>query len=159
MIPLNKSYFIDTIKDVEDDCFFSYRGIHHSCKQIWMCYVVAHNKVWSEAFKVNNVDDIKEELKKSYNEISYEGIHGGVGWFTDQLLLYKYISEWNKKIRFTTDEALCLRRLDRGLHNWMNLTDELKKKLDNGYYTDFHMPPFEQYKKQIMDIYNYLVKH
>jgi len=162
MIPTYKKYFVDTIADLPADTFYSYRGIHHPEKQIWICYVVAHPSVWKEIFKINSFEDIVDILFEWNSYVNYEGKRGGEGWFADQEILYDYIvNEWKcpEQTKFKSDEEVGFRHLDRGDNDWRNLNFQLQLRLKHGYYQDFHMPSYAEYSKQIMDIYNFMVSN
>jgi hypothetical protein len=162
MIPTYKKYFVDTIADLPADTFYSYRGIHHHEKQIWICYVVAHPSVWKEIFKIDSFEDIAALLKEWNSYVNYEGKRGGEGWFADQEILYDYIvNQWEhpEKLSFKNDEQMSFRHLDRNDNDWQNLNFQLQLRLKHGYYQDFHMPSYAEYSKQIMDIYNFMVSN
>ena len=161
MIPTYKPYFVDTIADLPTDTFYSYRGVHHPEKQIWMCYVVARPSTWRDIFTVKTFEDIKGLLKEWNNWVKYEGKKGGEGWFADQQILYDYIvNQWEhpEKLSFKNDELMSFRHLDRNDNTWQELTLELRMRMKYGYYQDFHMPSWTEHSRQIMDIYNIFVK-
>jgi hypothetical protein len=158
MIPTSRRYFIDTIENISPEAIFSYKPIDHIGKQIYICYVVARPSTWRDIFTPKTFEDIECLLKLWYTWVEYDGKHAGNGWFADQLIFYDYIFN-----QYEHPEKLCVNstnntnRLCRLLDNWKNIDDELAMKLKEGFYPDFHMPPYEENKKRIMDIYNVLV--
>ncbi len=160
MIPLDKKYFIETIKDLDNNIFFSYRGIHHKEKQIFICYNVASATTYQDVFTVKSAEDIILLLKLWNTWVRYEGRHSGEGWFADQLILYDAIINWeyySSRFSSKTDEELSFRHLDRSENNWINLNSQLKTELKYGYYKDFHMPTWEICQGNIINIYNYMI--
>ena len=156
MMALNRSYFVNTIDGIPDECFVVYRGLQHSCKSIWMCYVAGSSAVWREIFGCSTEEDVRKLLVEWHDD--YEGVHGGRGWFTDQLMLYEYVyKRWGERLVVFTDESLGFRHLDKIHNNWKVLNDHLKKELLDGVYDDFCLPPFDVYNKQMTDIYDFLV--
>lgn len=158
MMALDPNYFVNTIDGIPDDCFVVYRGLQHSCKSIWMCYVAGSPAVWREIFGCSSEEDVRRILKSWHEGTGYSGIHGGNGWFTDQLMLYEYIyKRWNQRLIVFTDQALGFRHLDKIHNNWKTLSGTLQKELLDGVYHDFCLPPFDIYNKQITDIYEFLL--
>jgi hypothetical protein len=158
MMALQKSYFVDTIADVPEDSYVVYRGLYHQYKAIWMCYVAAAPAVWREVFGCACEDDVRRLLSEWHEGSGYTGQHGGQGWFVDQWKLYEYVyTRWNKRLVVFTDEQLKFRHLDKIYSNWKVLSDGLKQELLAGVYQDFCLPPFAAYKKEMTDIYDFLV--
>ncbi len=155
MMALSRTYFVDTIDGVPDECFVVYRGLQHSCKSIWMCYVAASPATWREIYGCSSEEDVRQLLLEWYDD--YEGVHGGRGWFTDQLMLYEYVyKRWGERLVVFTDKDLAFRHLDKIHTNWMNLNDSLKEELLENVYQDFCLPRLDKYEKQIRDIYEFL---
>jgi hypothetical protein len=158
MMALNRSYFVNTIDGIPDECFVVYRGLQHSCKSIWMCYVAGAPAVWREIFGCSTEDDVRRILLEWHIGTGYNGIHGGDGWFSDQLMLYEYVyKRWGERLVVFTDKDLGFRHLDKIHTNWMMLNDHLKSELLVGMYDDFCLPSIELFEQQITDIYDFLV--
>ena len=65
MIPMNDFYYTENIKNIADNKFVIFRDvIPLEFKQYPICYNVATNKVWSDIFKINSLEDINKRLKK-----------------------------------------------------------------------------------------------
>jgi len=150
MLPLQKEYFVDKIKNIPDDCFVVYRDkAYKKIKRFPMCYNAAMGKTFADIFGgtqgINNIDDIYRVIK----ELSKKWRNN---WNTDEYALYVYLTKWKlyrkKCIKCGgTLKHIIDRRVDRS--NMKYSTQRLK---DN-YYIDFHMPrPYKKYKNAIHKI-------
>jgi hypothetical protein len=136
MIPLNRSYFLDSITDCPDTSFVVYRnhGYAHNASWYPICYVAARGSTYGEIFHISTIDDIRSKLKELYDL--------QLGWHTDEITLAHYLKEWPDV------ETRCImlghgveRRFDRSI--WLvNL-----EYLINGHYIDAHCPrPYHAYQ-------------
>jgi len=117
ILPMNKTYYTEYIKDIDNSKFVYYRG--HICgedKQLAMCYNVCTPNVWKDIFNIHSVEDIKILIQSiSYNNIIREG-HGNIGWDIDQRFLYLKVMEWKNNpnnVVFLFDEDTKYCRLSR----------------------------------------------
>lgn len=159
IIPMNKSYYTKNIEEYDNNKFIYYReNVCFNYKQLAICYNVATPIIWKEIFNINTIDDIINRLNIVYKNINYVNGHGKSGWCTDQLDLYKYVIDWNKK----TNNLICLKenktkfnRLDR---NRFNINSQnIKDNISKGIYSDYHcLRPFEKYKEINNKIFNLL---
>lgn len=159
MIPMNRTYYTENIKSFDNNKFIYFReNVLFEHKQLAMCYNVAVPKIWKDIFKINSLEDIKNQIKViSQNNIIREG-HGNIGWSIDQLVLYKIVMEWNSK----TNNLICLKeketkfkRLDRNTFNIDNIMT--RDNISNGVYSDYHCyRPMSIYSKINYEIYNLL---
>lgn len=160
MIPMNTKYYINYIKKYNDNKFICYRNILIKYKQLPICYNVATPQTWKEIFKINTIDDIINRIKLEYKKIKYNGEHGGIGWSTDQKVLYQEVIKWNKKEkRFIglNDEQTNFIRLNRSKMSKI-LDDNIINKIKKGYFCDYHMlRPYEKYKQINEKILNLLL--
>lgn len=117
ILPMNKTYYTEYIKDIDNSKFVYYRG--HICgedKQLAMCYNVCTPNVWKDIFNIHSVEDIKILIQSiSNSNIIREG-HGNIGWDIDQRFLYLKVMEWknnpnNVVFLFDKDTKYC--RLSR----------------------------------------------
>jgi len=148
MIPLNKSFYVDPIKDIENDNFIVIaaegRDIpqngniqNKNIGQIWLCYNVATPIVWKQVFGNEKTDIL---LKKWYNE-------GTTGWFSDQEILTKYVNEYKGKKKVILNSELKFNRLDRSNNEVYKNLDKLNEDIKKGVYSDYHaLRPYNQYK-------------
>jgi hypothetical protein len=156
MIPLQRSFFTQGFLSFQQNQFVSLRGIDENEKQIYMCYVGATPRVWSELFSISSEEDIRTRLTEWSQSYPADGSHGGLGWCTDQIELYSRI----KKLQQQSPDRVGLLpwtpqipRLDRGNpYEWAVWSDSLEHKLKYGRYVDFHMPPFQQFSSVIYRI-------
>lgn len=139
MLPISKSYFVDSIAHFPEDNFIIYRdsayGAHS--KLFSMCYNVAKGKVFKEIFNINSTKDIPKIIKQ-WNKLNY-------GWKTDEIILYQAVTKWQGyRTRCAKLGHIPIRRIDRS--SWNYTYTDLKK----GYYTDSHMlRPYSMYKTEI----------
>jgi hypothetical protein len=163
IMPLQKEFFLDSLATFSDDMFVSLRGIDEGEKQIYICYVAATPKTWSEVFGIKTSDDIYNTMKELSMKNRSDGMHGGTGWCTDQLVLYEKVKEWIHKKPGRYGEIPWTReipRLDRGyLGEWIPMRPETEKKLTERGYIDFHMPPIDLFLDNIAEVFHIVSKH
>ncbi len=135
MIPLNKSYFIESVKDIEDDQFVVYRKLTYGTYP--MCYNAAKGSTFAELFQIHSVEEIPAQVK--------EWAALNIGWSTDEKVLRKHLNNWPlQKSRCTFLNHPVNRRVDR---LWWGYN---KNRLAAGYYVDAHcLRPYHQYKTAI----------
>ncbi len=150
MLPMNANYHINCIKKIEDDRFINTRDVCLPHKQLASCYIVATPQTWNELFTINSHQDIITRLKNIWFNTDFNKFIKGPqkGWFKDQIDVYNYAMEWNKKTkRFVclNDKNTGFRRLDRFA---FQLNNDIKEKIKKGYYSDYHAyRPYSQYKE------------
>lgn len=141
MLPLNKQFFVDSVKHIPADCFVVYNDrASLRWKRFPMCYNAAKGKVFKEIFGIKSSDDIPA-LIRTWTAL-------GHGWNTDELVLYEYLTRWSA---YTTR---CIKlgntvshRIDRS--NWVYN----KVYIDKNYYRDAHLPrPYASHKKSIDEL-------
>ncbi len=156
IIPLQRDFFTQGFIRFNEDQFVSLRGIDENAKQVYICYVGATPKVWSELFGITSVQDIRTIMTECATHIKSDGNHGGQGWCTDQHILYFSLKNWqnNNPLRVgLIPWTVEIPRLDRAAPNeWIQISDELKTKLQSKLYVDFHMPPLQYCEGQLRDI-------
>ena len=105
MLPANSNYYTSGLKKFTKDDFIYYRNIDGV--QIYMCYNAAHPHTWKKLFNINDEDDIIRTINNTFIQ-QYTGIPGGNGWFSDQLIMYKTL------INYEHLKVLnrCVRRLE-----------------------------------------------
>lgn len=133
IIPMNNRYFVDPLFNISNNCFVNMRSKHiQPPNQIVICYSVAMPAIWSKIFNIHNEEDIYSFLIS--NNVSYDNTHGGIGWYTDQQTLYKYVhASQDINIIYLDDTYTHFKRLD----HWD--TDKLVHTLlTDTSYTDFH---------------------
>lgn len=135
MIPMNRIYYVNSIKQYPDNAFIVYRDV---CLpgEIAMCYNIAHPSVWSGVFGTETSADI---LQQWYSGRNYDGNHGGVGWGTDQVILVGKFNEWNGTKVVLNDTVTKFNRLDRIFPPQVfDNKDRLKTWIQSNRFADYH---------------------
>lgn len=109
MLPMNRSYYVDSIASASPDAFIVYRDV---ClpKEISMCYNIAHPHTWRAMF---GTESIESTLRAWYAPAKYSGVHGGSGWETDQVILVAKFNAWSGEKIILNDTVTKFARLDR----------------------------------------------
>jgi hypothetical protein len=158
MIPLQSNWFTDGFEPFQSNQFVSLRGIDEAAKQIYMCYVGARPAVWKEMFEIYTVDDVRKRMEEWSKQLPADGSHGGLGWCSDQIILYSHVKTW----QMNHPERVGLQpwtaeipRLDRGNPSeWFQWNYVLEAKIKGEAYVDFHMPPIQDFYTQILEVLN-----
>ena len=167
LIPLNRTYYIDNIKNIYNNSFIVYRNVLEDIKQYPICFCVANSCVWKEIFNITTEEDIRETMKKWYSQIPENDYKisnpYSLGWSMDQLQLFYSVNKWNKNIIKLEDCDTGFTRLDRILNDYdtehkirhqkdvnyiINNREQIKENINKGIYSDFHLPkPYNKYKE------------
>ncbi|MFZ5953497.1 MAG: hypothetical protein ACOYT8_00175 [Candidatus Dependentiae bacterium] len=147
MIPLSKEYFAKSVKDIPDDCFVTFKDGAFAGQDMCeypMCYNVAKGSIFKEIFNVDSVHQIPEIIKQWYAL--------GLGWTTDQQILYHTLNRWHAQTgRLVKLGHHVDKRVDRG---WWGYDAQL---VSSGYYTDCHMlRPYDYYEQQLNELVHLL---
>lgn len=158
-MPLNAHFFLKEIAKAREDQFVSLKGIMEEHKEVCMMYVAAKPKVWGEMFGVKTLRDIDRILTTWSSERPADGRHSGVGWTSDQMILYKAVKALPPDRLRVVDWEWDFPRLDRSMpYEWIQMTPYLQSRLYYNHYIDFHLPPYEQFQKQIWEVLEMRVK-
>lgn len=159
IIPLSKKYFLEQIENISDNQFVNYT-YEEKCdliKEYYMCYNVGIPKTWSNIFKINSIDDVKKTLIDWYSKINY--IYDDryrskcIGFHNDQLMLYKYVNDYDKKENVILIPRIVSRlNIDIKRNNNLNA---IMEQINNNVWYDFHIPKNID-KNIIKNIYNKL---
>lgn len=146
MIPMNRTYYIDSIRNFPDDAFIVYRD---NClpREISICYNIAHPNVWASMFGSESSDIL---LKKWYIPSGYDGVHGGKGWNTDQKILVNSFGDWNGNKIILNDLITKFARLDRAMpmNIWETKRSHIGDLIRSGYFVDYHcIRPYAEYRE------------
>jgi hypothetical protein len=151
IIPMNKRYYIEPIKNIDDDKFVCYRQLECVGKnEMVICYNIAYPQTWRNIFSIKTIEDIKFTLEEILNNnVKYVGHTNMPYWITDQLYLYDCTQRWSNcnvgKLIILNDRLTNFKRLDRGRFP-DNLT--LINLIQSGHYSDYHMyRPYDEYKQ------------
>lgn len=164
LYPLQKKYFIDSIKDINDDKYVHLHG--HAYGENWRDTVhglagyfhVAKGKVFEEELKFTNksFEDVCLEIFNSDRwGIKFHSISGSLtnkqaspdwGWFCcEEMYTGELLRDCEKLLEITPTNGYT--RIDRS-----NMTYDLNL-IGNGHYIDFHSPrPYEDHKDEIEKI-------
>jgi hypothetical protein len=153
ILPMQRNFFHKGFEPFEENQIVSLRGIDEQEKQIYMCYVGATPQTWQDLFGIHTPNDIRARLEEWSRQTPADGQHGGQGWCTDQEILYQVVKGWQN-----TQPARVgllpwtptISRLDRGNpYEWIEPTKELDRCIEDAFYIDFHMPPYEPFRPRI----------
>ena len=152
MMPMNTRYYTKPVDALEDDCFAVFRRPFFWKRRLQtaICYNMATKETWKKVFGLDSWDDIRRCLKEEYKKVEYDGTHGGIGWDTDQLVLYKKLMDWfykkGGKPIVLGDKLTGYKRLDR-IHK-IEKSETLAKEIQDGVYSDYHMRrPYKDHKE------------
>lgn len=158
-MPLSKEYYFNPIVSLSDDKFVIYRPNVCPPNQISIMWNAALGKTWGEIFSIETMDDVVNTLEswypKKYRVFLGDGPIDDT-WFTDQILLRKYIENFRKnshdRIVELDDDKSGFFRLDRFCNNAKHST----RYIPGTNYSDFHMPrPYSSNKQIIDEIYRH----
>jgi len=159
MIPMNRAYYVNNIAHISDEKFIYYRNALLNDQEIAICYNIATPSTWRKIGNISSLEQITIRLLDRYSQITYDGIHGGTGWGTDQLDLYKHVMDWNavtNNFIHIKDQSSGFRRLDRS--NMPQLSDQEKIFIQSGGYSDYHaLRPLSLYKNINEEICNLIL--
>jgi len=155
-IPLNADFFHRGFSDATANQFVSLKAPMEDSKQVVMCYVGAMPAVWGDMFRIKDLDDVRAKMEMWSGLYTADENHGGVGWCSDQLELYSRVKDWEESCpeRLNISKwAWDFPRLDRGMpHEWIEMNPHLESRIRYRHYVDFHMPPIEEFREQIIDV-------
>jgi hypothetical protein len=151
MVPLNRRYFHRATAYVDQTHFVAYRDNWLDLEEIPICYNAALPETWGEIFGVRTIDDVRARLTEWGNELEYDGVRGGAGWVTDQLLLYRILVDFGrrtKRVWITDDHYTGYRRLERAvISKQRGLSQQDLGRIRRGGYSDFHcLTPYGEFR-------------
>tara|TARA_B110000444_G_scaffold229259_1_gene235617 strand:- start:2646 stop:3431 length:786 start_codon:yes stop_codon:yes gene_type:complete len=151
-IPMNRNYFVESIKNIDDDKFVCYRQLQSSADGVTIfSYNIALPATWRGVFSIKTENDIVFTIKEILNNNSrYAGhIKNNTQWVTDQMYLYDCVQRWNNNCKngglvILNDKDTNYERLDKG---GFHCFETLKNNLLSGHYSDFRMyNPCDEYE-------------
>ena len=144
MLPMNRSYYVDSIANAPQDAFVVYRDV---CLpgEISMCYNVAHPATWRSVFGTESIETL---LREWYTNTNYSGEHGGTGWSTDQLILVDRFNKWTGQKLVLNDRVTNFARLDRVADpRIFQNRNALRYWIERNMFADYHcLRPYSTYK-------------
>lgn len=157
-LPLSKNYFVNSVKNFNENSFIIYRPDACPPNMISMMWNAAASETWNEIFDVDSEKKIERYLNKWYtNKYSIQG----KAWYTDQIKLRKHVNKFSKKnkcrIVKLNDEELGFNRFNR---NRLEEHFKIMKNNPNIRFTDFHMPrPYSKYEELINKVFDHHKKY
>lgn len=150
-IPMNREYFLDKIKDVDNTklIYYSHDPKIQSVKEHNMSFNVATSNVWAEIFSINSIDDIYNRLREWSNEnknYHYDGKYRSkcVGYHYDQQVFYRYMMNWKNRETNMIVYNLSERRRFKPCTINENIIDNIR----NGFYDDnIFLRPYHRMRK------------
>ena len=156
MLPVNSKYFCDSIKNINNNFFISYR----TSNQISICYNVATPKIWNDVLGIdnNNILNINTYLSNIFLKCDYKTKHKNYNvpksWFIDQEHLTEKVYEFNKK----TKKFISFKDKDIGFNRIeQNILDVSFEMVINNLdkFSDFYVPrPYSNYIEKINTFIN-----
>lgn len=147
MVPLSRDYFHAPVAQIDEGHFLAYRDVLLSNKEIPICYNAALPAVWAKVFDVHSPDDVRARLSEWGEGLVYEGTHGGEGWFSDQLILYRTLIERGRAHRDVWILRDKFSGFERLLRRHGPLDDAERDGIRRGRYADFHIRiPYEEHQ-------------
>jgi len=155
MFPVSREYFVDRIKNIEDDKYVHLDPSIEEYKKFPSCYHIAKGRTFEEILDLPDEWDQSLWLVDSSNLGSDPGAHlvGKKDWFADErFATNKIVQKMNlgdKRIVLIQREGgRCGHRLDR-INFFYDATREAALK--SGYYYDFHSPRPYLENKSVVD--------
>jgi len=155
MIPLSKWYFIENIKNINDDKYVHINPCIESYGMLPSCYHIAKGKIFKD--KLHLQDNFKDSINTllSFFNGKSDTNHPSLdfGWFYDEkYATHQLLSDQNDLILLPRPQGQEGRRIDRSFWNY---DSELLKQ---GYYYDSHsVRPYSLYKKHIDELCSILL--
>ena len=158
IFPIQKSYFIEPIKDIDDDKFVVYSDRSLKQNMINVCYNVAKGKTWSKIFNINSEKDIINKLNEWYNP-EYTGKKNCKGWYTDQEKLYEYVTKLDDDVIYFKDEDIGYNRLNNRQVNKVYIVNNFEEICNNiNDYNDIHaIKPYSKTKWYLTQLVETLI--
>lgn len=141
MVPLNEGYFHRPAGRVDERHFLAYRDALLPGGEIPICYTGARPQTWGDVFAVGGIDDVRERLREWGEGLRYDGVRGGHGWDTDQVVLYATLvarGRAHRDVWILDDRYTGHRRLVLQPDGWDAL-HEAAPDIARGAYSDFHL--------------------
>jgi len=142
LMPMNRGYWHEPLAALDASFFVAYRDVLSSQSMVAIAYNAAEPRTWSEVFGIRSEDDVRERLSQWAEPREYDGVRGGSGWFTDQVVLHDTLAEWSARsgrLWLLEDDFTGFRRLER-FDVDAALTPSQLSDLRAGRYSWFNAP-------------------
>ena len=149
MVPLDGEYFHRPARRVDERHFLAYRDVLLDAGEIPVCFNAALPRTWADVFGVRGPEDVPARLREWSAGLAYDGVQGGHGWTTDQLVLHRTLLERARThgdVWLLDDRYTGFRRLNLELTEPAVRDPGMRRRIARGRYSDFHLlHPREQY--------------
>lgn len=149
MLPMNTSYYQESIKNIPNNKFVYYRGnILMNQQEMAICYNIATPQTWLSLFNVFSMEKLKHHLQQIWINAQRLRLNNNIRWSLDQKMLYDRAMKWNKLTKnlvLLNDKKTKYNRLCRSENtiNSPNFIEQLKNKK----FTDYHCHrPYKKYQ-------------
>ncbi len=151
IIPISYDYFIKSIESYDKTKFITYTERYIDKEMFALCYNVANSTIWKKIFNINGLEDINNFLISNYNN-EYNGAKNCQGWYSDQLLLYKYTCNFNDLIILKDNDINFNRLNGKSALAVLNIESNKQTIFENiNSYTDFHILRNYYKKKNLLN--------
>lgn len=165
-IPVSSRAFQDGVADAHEHQFVTYNRVLHAHRQVHMMYCAAAPHVWAQLFRVRCDSDVRawmEHLARTVESNGRHGLDGGVGWTTDQELLYR---AWNflpppqrVELSIAMDgghRRVCRTRAADWSSNGEPNVEQAAAFIRATDAVDFHLPPWRTHERFIESLIHVL---
>jgi hypothetical protein len=142
MVPLNRGYFHSSPARIPRDHFLAYRNALLWWDQIPICYNAALPTTWSELFGIASLDEMRARLREWGDDLNYDGVRGGHGWDTDQIVLYRTAVDRGRRGRdvwILDDRYSGYHRLNTSALGPGGPERLVRRGIQRGEYSDYHL--------------------
>jgi hypothetical protein len=152
LMPMSSRYFHGPLETLDGSFFVSYRDVLLHRGELAICYNAAAPATWRDVFRVGDEAGVASTLRDWHDGVGYDGVRGGSGWFTDQLLLHDLLLSWGARtgrLWLLDDQVTGHRRLERlDLARHEGLSPTIRRDILRQTYTDFHSPvPYSRFRE------------
>lgn len=160
LMPMSARYFHGPLAGLDASFFVSYRDVLLPRGEVAVCYNAAAPATWRDVFEVDDESGVAATLQDWQRDVGYDGMRGGSGWFTDQLVLHAALLRWRARtgrLWLLDDQFTGHRRLERAqIESVGSLTPEIRRNILERAYTDFHSPlphsRFRELEDEVIDL-------
>jgi hypothetical protein len=149
LVPLSARYFRAPLAHLDERMFVAYRDVVFSKRQMAIAYNAARPETWAAIFGISSEADVRERLFEWTLSLTYDGVRGGAGWYTDQKLLFSALERWperGERLWVFDDAYTGFRRLDRHDLDGRGPTRRQLSAVRRGRYADFDsLVPYSEF--------------
>lgn len=142
LFPLQKKFFFKKISTIPDDNFIIYKDRAYSWykPRVYMCYNAAKGSTFAQIFGVHGYESIPDIIRR-WHQL-------GIGWSTDERLIYEHLSWWPKRKTHVKKLGYSKRHKYRICRK--KKLKFKRKKLEKGRYEEINCPkPYAEHKERI----------